>query len=148
MITKMDVVGACTTGMLLGLVLLECCWGLYYWNVVETCTNGMLLGLVLLECCWGLYYWTGVGGVYYWNVVWACTTGMWLGLVLLECCWGLYYWNVVGLVVMEFGNSYTTYASGTVVIICAPITLGFPRVLEQYKCIYCILCNLHNRLHD
>ena len=82
--------------MLLGLVQLECCWGLYYWNVVETCTNGMLLGLVLLECWWGLYYWTGVGGVYYWNVVWACTTGMWLGLVLLECCWGLYYWNVVG----------------------------------------------------
>ena len=40
----------------MGLVLLECCWGLYYWNVVKTCTIGMLLGLVLLECCWGLYY--------------------------------------------------------------------------------------------
>ena len=95
--TKMDGVGACTTGMLLGLVLLKC-WGLYYWkvvvgacttgNVVVACTTGMLLGLVLLKCCWGLYYWNVVVG--------ACTTGMLLGLVLLECCWGLYYWNVVG----------------------------------------------------
>ena len=47
--------------MMLGLVLMECCWGLYYWNVVGTCTIGMLLGLVLMECCWGLCYLNVVG---------------------------------------------------------------------------------------
>ena len=44
-----NVVEVCTNGMLLGLVQLECCWGLYYWNVVGACTTGMLLGLVVME---------------------------------------------------------------------------------------------------
>ena len=59
--------------MLLGLVLLECCWGLYYWNVVGACTNEMLFRFVLMD------------------VVGVCSNGMLLGLVLMECCWGLYY---------------------------------------------------------
>ena len=33
-----------------------CCWDLYYWSIVGACTTGMLLGLVLLKCCSGLYY--------------------------------------------------------------------------------------------